>query len=195
MFLEKYLAAAFVLIIGLTLRFRTKTQPAVGNVIYAFWHRDMIPLLIKHKFHKFTILVSSSKDGELIAGPARILGYRTVRGSSNRKSISSLKKLAEVGKNNTLGVTPDGPKGPSHVAKTGVVFLSYITGNPIIPIAVDIKPEITFNSWDKFRFPLLFSKINLSYGEPIFVSHKDEFETKLAELQTAMEKLESKNKI
>ena len=195
LFMEKYLAAAYVLLIGITIRFNVKTPVPTGNVIFTFWHRNMVPLMLKHKFSGIAILVSASKDGELIAGPARVLGYNTARGSSGRKGIPALKKMVAFAKGNSLGVTPDGPKGPSEIAKDGVAYLSYLAKIPMIPVAVDIKPEKIFKTWDKFRMPLFFSKINVSYGEPIYVKTKEEIQSKLAEFQAALEKLEEENKI
>ena len=194
-FLEKYSVALFVLILGSTLRYKLRTPPPEGNVIYSFWHRNMIPLLFLHKFEKVVILISSSKDGDLIANPAHALGYLTSRGSSRRDGSSAMKKMVKLSKEHCIAITPDGPKGPAKKVKDGVVFLSYFTRKPIIPVAVDINWEKVFNSWDKFRLPKLFSKINISYGDPIFVNSKDEIPTKMQLVQNAMEDLNQQNKI
>ena len=194
-FLEKYSVALFVLILGSTLRYKLRTPPPEGKVIYAFWHRNMIPLLFLHKFEKAVILISNSKDGNLIANPAHVLGYLTSRGSSRRGGSSAMKKLIKLSQDHCIAITPDGPKGPAKMVKDGVVFLSYFTGLPIVPIAVDIKLEKVFNSWDRFRLPKLFSKINISYGVPIFVNSKDEIKAKMQLVQKAMEELTKKNKI
>jgi lysophospholipid acyltransferase (LPLAT)-like uncharacterized protein len=191
-FLEKYSVALFVLILGSTLRYKLRTPPPEGNVIYAFWHRNMIPLLFMHKFEKAVILISSSKDGDLIANPAHVLGYLTSRGSSRRGGSSAMKKLVKLSQNHCIAITPDGPKGPGEKVKNGVVFLSYFTEKPIIPIAVDIKWEKVFNSWDRFRLPLLFSRVYVTYGEPIFVNSKDEIKTKVLEVQKAMDESNKK---
>ncbi|MBC8416612.1 MAG: lysophospholipid acyltransferase family protein [Candidatus Cloacimonetes bacterium] len=194
-FLEKYTVALFVLILGSTLRYKLRTLPPEGNVIYAFWHRNMIPLLFLHKFEKAVILISGSKDGDLIANPAHALGYLTSRGSSRRGGSSAIKKLIKLSQDHCLAITPDGPKGPGEKVKNGVVFLSYFTGKPIIPIAVDINWEKVFNSWDRFRLPKLFSQVYVAYGEPIFVNSKDEIKAKVQEVQKAMEELNQQNKI
>lgn len=195
LFLEKYIAATYVLLIGLTIKFTTRTPVPEGNVIFTFWHRNMVPLMLKHKFSGIAILVSASKDGELIAGPARVLGYKTARGSSGRKGMPALKKMVSFARENSLGVTPDGPKGPSEIAKDGVAYLSYLAKIPMVPVAVDIKPEKVFKTWDKFRMPLFFSKINITYGEPIHVKSKEGISLKLTELQSALERLEEENRI
>ncbi|MCF7792750.1 MAG: DUF374 domain-containing protein [Candidatus Cloacimonetes bacterium] len=194
-FLEKYLAAWFVLILGKTLRFNLRNQPPKGNVIYAFWHRNMIPLLYLHRKQGNVILISSSKDGELIAGPAHVLGYNTARGSSRRGGSSAVKKMIKMSKKFSLAVTPDGPKGPNQKIKDGLLYISYFTRNPIVPVALDLQKEKVFNSWDKFRLPHLFSHVNITYGKPLQIMEKSEIDTRLAEVQDAMDKLEKENKI
>jgi len=193
LFLFKYLSAFLVKILGITWRYNLLTPKPKGNVIYAFWHRNMLPLLFLHRNKNSVILVSSSKDGELIAGPAKLFGYQTARGSSSKKGSSATRKLIKLAKENSIGITPDGPKGPPEKIKDGVTFLSYITKLPIIPVAVDIKKEKVFNSWDRFRLPHFFSKINISYGDPIYIKAKDEIGERKEFLQNTLDELTIKN--
>lgn len=194
-FLEKYLAAWFVLLLGKTLRYNLRNKAPEGKVIYAFWHRNMLPLLYLHRRQGIVILISSSKDGELIAAPAHVLGYNTARGSSRRGGSAAVKKMIKLNKDYCLAVTPDGPKGPAQNIKDGLLYISYFTKNPIIPVAVDIQKEKVFKSWDKFRLPFFFSRVNITYGKPLQISNKLEISSRLAEVQTAMEELEKENKI
>jgi lysophospholipid acyltransferase (LPLAT)-like uncharacterized protein len=195
LYIEKHLAVNFVKILGSSLRYHLRNPKPQESVIYCFWHRDIIPLMYLHRRQNIVLLISSSKDGELVSGPAELLGYKTARGSSRRGGSAASRKLIKLSKNHNLAITPDGPKGPNKKIKDGIITLSYLTKLPIIPIAVDVKKERIFNSWDKFRLPHLFSKINVSYGDPIFVQNKDEIQEKLTEVQAAMDKLEEENKI
>ncbi len=194
-FLEKHIVALFVLIIGCTFKYNILTPKPKGIVIYAFWHRNMIPLLFLRKFEKIVILISSSKDGELIAGPAKVLGFLTARGSSRRGGSKAVKEIIKLSSRFAIAVTPDGPKGPLEKIKEGLLHIAYFTHLPIIPTVVDIQKEIVFNSWDKFRLPKLFSKINVSYGEPIYIKTKEEIKSKLPLVQEVMDKLTLENKI
>lgn len=193
--LEKYLAAAFVTLLGITLRVRISGNIPPGNVIYAFWHRDMIPLLFFRQKEGIVILISSSKDGELIAGPARVLGFQTARGSSNRGGVKAFKEIIKLAKSNSIAITPDGPKGPMKIIKPGILHLAYLTKLPILPVAVSIKKEKIFSSWDKFRLPLPFSQVSIRYGKPFLIANKDEIEKKSVLLQQIMKDLEKENKI
>ncbi len=193
LFLEKYLAVFLVRILGITWKYNLQTPKPEGKVIYAFWHRNMLPLLYLHRHENAVILISSSKDGEIIAGPAKLLGYQTARGSSSKKGSSATRKLIKLAKENSLAITPDGPKGPSEKIKDGATFLSYITKLPIIPVAVDINKEKVFNSWDRFRLPHFFCKINISYGDPIYIKAKDEIGERKEFLQNILDELTIKN--
>ena len=170
-----------------------QTPKPKEKVIYAFWHRNIISLMYLHRGEDIVILASSSRDGELIAGPAKLFGYKAARGSSGRKGSSATRKLIKLAKENSIGITPDGPKGPPEKIKDGVTFLSYFTKLPIIPVAVDINKEKVFKSWDRFRLPLFFSKINITYGEPIYINTKEEIEGKKEFLQNTLDELTIKN--
>ena len=195
LFIEKHLVVNFVRLLGISLKYNLRTTMPEKNVIYSIWHRDIIPLMFLHRKQKIVLLISSSKDGELISGPAELIGYKTARGSSRRGGSAASRKLIKLSKDHILAITPDGPKGPVKVIKDGIITLSYLTKLPIVPVAVDVQKEKIFNSWDKFRLPHFFSKVNVTYGEPIFVQNKDDIPQKLTEVQTAMDKLEEENRI
>lgn len=193
-FLEKYLAAFLILLLGHTLRFRISGSYPETNVIYAFWHRNMLPLLYLRRNEQAVILISSSKDGELVAGPAKALGYQTARGSSRRGRLKAMKEMIEMSGKHSLAVTPDGPKGPLYSVRTGLLQLAHRTNLPLVPIAVDIKREIVLNSWDKFRIPLPFTRVNITYGEAYHVKTKDAIRD-VVKFQQTMMQLTERNKI
>ncbi|MDA3813164.1 MAG: lysophospholipid acyltransferase family protein [Candidatus Cloacimonetes bacterium] len=195
LYLVKHLAFFIVRILGISWRYNLQTPAPKEKVIYAFWHRNMLPLLFLHRNQNVVILISSSKDGEIIAGPAKLLGYQTARGSSSKKGSSATRKLIKLAKENSIGITPDGPKGPSEIIKDGVTFLSYFTKLPIVPIAVDVNKETVFKSWDRFRLPHFFSKINVTYGDPIYINTKDEIEEKKEFLQSKFNELTKENTV
>jgi lysophospholipid acyltransferase (LPLAT)-like uncharacterized protein len=194
-FLEKYLAALLILIMGITYRYKVKTPEPDGRVIYAFWHRNLLPLVFLRKFEKNTVLISRSKDGQFIAGPIEALGFKTVRGSSTRGGSKAVRQLVKASRNFSLAITPDGPKGPRETIKEGLIITAYLSKLPIILIVVDIDKEIVLNSWDGFRIPHLFSRINISYSKPIHIKDKDNIDGKIAELEREFKLLENKNKV
>ncbi len=194
LFLEKHLVKIFLLLLGATLKYQEKTPRPATPCIYLFWHRNIIPLMYLYRSHKVAIIISSSIDGELVAGPAKLLGYKIVRGSSTRGGTQALHQLMKLAGEFSLAVTPDGPKGPREVLKRSVLFKAYHTKLPIIPMAVDIDREWLLPTWDVFRIPKPKSVVNISYGKPFFINNKEQLITALPELQYEMDRLQYNNR-
>ena len=68
-----------------------------------------------------------------------------------------------------LGITPDGPKGPKHRVKSGVIELAKLTGAPILPLTFGAFPRKVLDSWDEFIIPSPFSTGIFIWGkhEPV----------------------------
>ena len=187
LFLERQFAFVIINLLYLTLRYKkTGLKKPYPRAIYAFWHKDILPLMINRKHEKIVILISPSKDGDFIAAPAIKFGYIAVRGSSSRKGSEALKAMVKLSAKHSLAITPDGPKGPAQILKEGVLQLAYLTKLPIIATRTKVSSAWVFNSWDKFYFPYPFAKVKIEYGKPIYVSSKDEFEEKKRELEEFM---------
>jgi lysophospholipid acyltransferase (LPLAT)-like uncharacterized protein len=135
--------AALIRGIARTMRHETRGQEAVdalyregGHAIIAFWHAQQLMIPIGYRGTRAHVLISQHGDGEIIARIIARFGHGAVRGSSTRggaKALRALIKLARSGQD--VAVTPDGPKGPRHVAKLGVIQLAKVTGLPIVPVA------------------------------------------------------------
>jgi len=194
-FLEKYFGAFLILLLGITYRYKFKSPKPRDRVIYAFWHRNLLPLVYLRKFENAAVLISSSRDGQFIAGPLEALGFKTVRGSSTRGGSQALREMIRISKEHSLAITPDGPKGPGEKIKPGLISAAFLTKLPIVLTVVDIDKEKIFNSWDRFRFPLPFSRINVTYSKPIHINNKDNIDDKITELEREFKLMEFKNKI
>ena len=150
-------------------------QPGVG----AFWHDQQ--LMMPWVFLDFKgdtqkdiyMLISQHRDGRLVASAIEKLGIKTVAGSSTRGGKEALFKLAsKIREGNFIAITPDGPKGPRHEVKEGVIRLAQLTGSPIHPTAIYVKDAWQFSSWDKMRLPKPFTKGVRIIGDPIYVPRK-----------------------
>jgi lysophospholipid acyltransferase (LPLAT)-like uncharacterized protein len=64
----------------------------------------------------------------------------------------------------------DGPRGPARVAQPGAVWVSKVTGNPIIPFHLESNRHWTLNSWDRTQIPKPFATVALAFAPPIRVS-------------------------
>lgn len=144
--------------------------PGAGPCLFVFWHARMLPLIFAHRGRGGAVLISRSRDGELVAGIVERLGFVTARGSSTRGGGEGVQELLRWGaEGRELGVTPDGPLGPPEEVKPGLVTLASRCGCPVIPLATAARAACVFPSWDRFRVPLPFSRVVIGYGEPIQV--------------------------
>jgi hypothetical protein len=139
--------------------------------IFAFWHARMLPLTFTHRGRGAAVLVSRSRDGELIARTIERLGFVTARGSSTRGGREGALEMLEWAGNGRIlhGITPDGPRGPAERMKPGLVWLASRTGRPVVPVATAASRGWKLNSWDGFRIPGPFARVIMGYGEPLSV--------------------------
>ena len=140
------------------------------NVIYAFWHGHLLYLMYRYRGSGVYILVSQSRDGELLSRILQHFGMPTIRGSSSRGSRRSLLELVRRARAGaSAALAPDGPRGPRHRAQSGIITLAQLTEIPIIPVAVGARWKIEFQSWDRFLLPLPYSRVVVAYDEPVVV--------------------------
>ena len=144
-------------------------------VLFAIWHDELFAPLYFHRDEDVIILVSESRDGEFIARILKEFGYKTIRGSSTRGGVKALKHFVKMFKENPrdIAITIDGPTGPRHIPKQGVIYLAWKLNIPIVPVRTFVSLKKVFSkSWDKFQLPLPFARCKIIYGRPYYISHK-----------------------
>ncbi|HPW24705.1 MAG TPA: lysophospholipid acyltransferase family protein [Candidatus Syntrophosphaera thermopropionivorans] len=173
---EAVLGAGLLKLLRATLRIAVHNQPSDDyRCVYAFLHRNLLLLTLHRINSQIAVMVSSSKDGELIAGPLKYLSYIPIRGSSTHQGSQALKEMVRLSRTHSLAITPDGPKGPLGTIHPGLFQLAYLAKIPIIPVSANSSKEWLVKSWDRFRIPKPFSKLLVKYGEPIWVNNKEDF--------------------
>lgn len=158
--------------------------------VFALWHAHQCGVFSCNQQRKTCIMVSNSRDGEIISRAANAMGVATVRGSkSNKGAKASLELIKKIQNENMNGaLTIDGPKGPKRIVKKGIIEIAKLTSTPIVP-AVWWSPQkrfLKFKSWDEFRFPLIGTKLVMLFGEPIPVPNNPNDE----EIETIRKKVE-----
>lgn len=165
-------------LLGLTWRMRrvdgeeVASRIAAGRpILYAFWHGHMLPLLVAHEGEQLAVLVSSHRDGEIITRVARAFGYDAIRGSTSRDAPGALRAIVRTLRGGrTVGVTPDGPRGPAHEFAPGPAIAAFETGIPIILAAVAADRAWYLKTWDRFMIPKPFARVVVQYQPSIAVS-------------------------
>jgi len=164
-----------------------------GTVLLCSWHQQFFSA-IRH-FQSYSsycpsLMISRSKDGDIIARVAEKSGWHAVRGSSSRGGSSALKEMIERLKRSRLaGHIVDGPKGPAGIVKAGAISLARSTGAVLVPMFTSADRAWYFNSWDRFMIPKPFARVTLRFGRMIDLNGScdgGDFEVHRAALEAAM---------
>jgi lysophospholipid acyltransferase (LPLAT)-like uncharacterized protein len=156
------------------------TQALLDNgrpVIFATWHHNVyasVGILSPLQRGHLAILISHSNDGEMITNSLCNIGFKhIIRGSSKRggvKALQEMRKALTISKHHVF-FAADGPQGPRHQVKEGIIRLASQSGAPIIPVRTSCK-HLLFHakkSWDQFELPQFFSNIDYDVCGPIWV--------------------------
>jgi len=182
--------APFALVLRLwlaTLRIRSNRSAIV------LWHDRLFVsgwVARRHFRRPINALISTSKDGGWLVAFFRLMGLKAVRGSSSKRGAAALMTLTRVVRaGEHAGVTPDGPKGPARVCKTGVVALAKLTGRPIILMGLDYARCWRLRNWDRFALPLPFSRVDVTFEDILCPSRDEEDGVVAARIQERLNAL------
>ena len=148
--------------------------PDCGPCLYAMWHHQQCLIYGFPNKEKTNVMVSRSKDGEIVAyAIENAFGFKTIRGSKARSgAVEGTMKMIEALKSGEYGaIMVDGPRGPLHVVKNGAIKIAKHAGVPIVPV---VWHSTNFNlfklpSWDKLEMPFCDVRLINLYGKPIYV--------------------------
>jgi lysophospholipid acyltransferase (LPLAT)-like uncharacterized protein len=163
-------------VIGYTWRISLSGQIAIApsikadyGRIFAFWHSQLLPLSFIFRSCRINAIVSRSRDGILASYIAGKWHHSIISGSSHRGGTAvlrqSIKVLREKG---AIAITPDGPRGPREVVKSGAAQLAALSNAPVIILTVQPQRAWRFKSWDRFMIPKPFSNVNIHISEPVY---------------------------
>jgi lysophospholipid acyltransferase (LPLAT)-like uncharacterized protein len=166
------IAICLMNLISKTWRIRIKGKiPDKGVAV--FWHGYMLPVWFAFKSKAPVAVVSQSKDGSILSSLLERLGYELIRGSSSKDGKLVLNEICTLVQNKLVLITPDGPRGPERKMKPGAVIAAKRTSSELFLVGVKMGFHIPFNkSWDKFKVPMPFSKIEVLISDPILISDK-----------------------
>ena len=172
-----------------------------GKILLCCYHQQFFSAI--HFFKKYQafcpgLMISKSKDGEIIASVAKRTGWYPVRGSSSRGGRAALKNMIEHLKEYRLAAhIVDGPLGPARIVKAGAIKLAHASDAVIVTFYVAADRAWYFNSWDNFFIPKPFAKVVLQFGDMIkydSVEERDEFESQRQHLEKTMDQESTKLK-
>jgi hypothetical protein len=143
-----------------------------GTVVFACWHQRFFSGFFVPRIFGMNpcIMISQSRDGDVVSDVVARIGWVPVRGSTSRGGKKALQEMiAGVRKYRMSGHIVDGPQGPPHIVKPGLIALAQQTGAAICPGYISYENPWVFNSWDRFMIPKPFSRVLLRAGDFMFV--------------------------
>ena len=140
-----------------------------GRVLLCAWHQQFFGA-IRHfqnyRDFKPVLMISKSKDGEIIAGVALRSGWEAIRGSSSRGGGEAMKEMIKKLKETRLGGhIVDGPQGPAGIIKNGLIAIVHAADAVIVPFYVYADRGWYFHSWDRFLLPKPFSRVTIRFDD------------------------------
>jgi 3-deoxy-D-manno-octulosonic-acid transferase len=139
------------------------------SFILAFWHGRllMIPMAWQ-RLAPMHMLISSHRDGRIIADAVTYFGVGSIAGSTRRGGSAALRTmLKHLAAGECVGITPDGPRGPAMQASLGIVNAARLARVPIVPVAFATSRSCLLRTWDRFHLALPFGRGVFLWGEPI----------------------------
>ena len=180
-FVVPYLIKILIILVTATCRVRWHNRQALDElnagdqaIVMSMWHSCSTIAAWVLANSGITVMVSNSRDGEYVSRLANLFGIRTIRGSSSSGSAKVIRTgLKLLAKNKTLGVTPDGPRGPKFKMQSGVLWFAASGKAPIVPMHIESTRQWVLKSWDGHCLPKPFSTIHVGVGEPIWVDRSE----------------------
>ena len=181
--LISFLGSTYVLFVYKTSTINLKNRKNIESLfkknesfIYAFWHDQLLmcPLTWQSEL-EIKVLISKHRDGDIIAKLISKLGFKAIRGSTHKSGktknkgglLSARQMIKSLKRGVSIGISPDGPKGPRHKVSEGILSISRLSNSPIVPVGIGFKKKWVLSTWDKFIIPKPFNQITIIWGEPL----------------------------
>ena len=134
--------------------------------LLCFWHGKYVPIFPLLEGYEACVISTRSNRGSIIAEICGRFGYQSAQ-IPDRQMGEAL-SCARSG-----GLAVDGPLGPRHGVKIGVILMASEFGFALLPVSVGIRWKIVLDKrWDRMELPIPFTTICLAFGKPIKVPPK-----------------------
>lgn len=150
------------------------------NHILAMWHRENLPAFCADIFRITHSPFCLLNHPTWYMKPIHLVLFRLgvkqlVLGSTGFNGVKAADRVIEkLAQKFSTFINPDGPAGPPHLLRKGVLHMARQSGVPVIPVQIRVSHEwVAFWTWDGKRYPLPGSRIVVQVGAPLNVNHEN----------------------
>lgn len=147
-----------------------RLRAAGETVLLVFWHGKYLPLFPILRGREACVFTSRSFRGEIISETGRHFGFDGIQLSDEGQARSFVRMRRALATRRAGAIAVDGPLGPYHVVKPGVIELASRTGCALLPASSAARPAwVQARRWDRMERPLPFARVALVVGPPLRV--------------------------
>lgn len=176
--LQSFILSALYRLIGPTLRIDTTALTSINTIkkknltpaLFAVWHDETFVCFYHYRNRQVGFLREASLNGEILASVAKSLGYVDFAVTDNANDRQTIKatiqfiKYLQDGHDGVFAI--DGPRGPYHKAKPGILYIAEKAKVTVIALKVKYSHAMRFWwRWDKYLIPLPFSRCTITVTE------------------------------
>jgi len=155
--------------------------------ILAFWHSQLMMISFSWKNKKkLNILASGHSDGRFGAIVGKYFKLNNIPTYNKDKKISLRPIFKLLKQKNSIGIAPDGPRGPKEKISEGIIKIAKKSKIPIIPLGFWSSKNFHLKSWDSFLISKPFSKCSFVWGEAMDIP-EDSTDQEIINFQNILE--------
>lgn len=137
-----------------------------GAVLIVCWHQRlmMTPWMFDLSAYRFRSLTADARAGRLVGFIHRAFGYETMPMKRGMLGASAMRDILRGLQNGiSIGVSPDGPRGPARVAKVTPIQWARATQIPVVAFTFSARRYWAWPTWDRLMFPMPFTRLYLTW--------------------------------
>jgi len=140
------------------------------TVLLVFWHGKYLPLFPILRGREACVFTSRSFRGAVLCEVGRHFGFEGVQLSDEGDARSFVRMRRALMVRRAGAIAVDGPLGPDHVVKPGVIELASRSGCALVPASSASRHKwVEARRWDRMERPLPFTRVALVLGGPLRV--------------------------
>lgn len=139
-----------------------------GAVIIVCWHQRIMltPWMFDLDQAPCRSLTSAGRAGRLVGWMHRAFGYDTVPMPKGVLGAAEMREvLRGLKRGISIGISPDGPRGPARVAKVTPIQWARTAQVPIVVFTFATSRFWSWRTWDRLMFPLPFGRVAMLWRE------------------------------